>query len=121
MGSREERYAQRTSSNSLIANKETSQVVVRVESIHDLGICIALATIPLRRGFVDLSGERIKVQPDINARVGECLHARVVVALGIDVVDANRVCANRLHEVGVEGALRGRDERVFGDELVRDT
>jgi len=94
-----------TSSNSLISNEEAAQVVVRVERIHDEGKGIALATIPLRRSLVNLRVERVEIQPDIDASISECLHARVVVALGIDMVHADRVCANRLHEIGIQGAL----------------
>jgi hypothetical protein len=109
-----------TSSNSLISNEEAAQVIVRVERIHDEGKSIALATIPLRRSLVDLRVERVEIQPDIDAGISKCLHARIVVALGINVVHADRVCANCLHEVGIQGALRRGDERVLGDELVRD-
>jgi hypothetical protein len=91
-----------------------------VKRIHNQGKSIALGTIPLRRSLVDLRIKGIEIQPDINARVGKRLHTRIVIALGIDVVDANRVGANRLHELGVEGALRRSDERVIGDKLIRD-
>lgn len=44
-----------------------------------------------------------------------------MVSLGVNVIDANRVCANRLHERGVEATLRCIDERVIWDKLVGDS
>jgi hypothetical protein len=110
-----------TSRNSLVAHEESSQVVVRMERIHDLGELIALSRVPLRSTLVDLRVERIKVQPDIDTSIRKCLHAVVVLALGIDMVHADRVHANRLHEGSIGGALRCGDERVIGNELVRHT
>jgi hypothetical protein len=90
-----------------------------MERIHDLCIRIALLCRPLWRRLGDLRVECVQVNPRVYARVGEGLHAAVVVAGGVDMVDADAVCADSLHKRCVEGALLRRDERVVGNELVR--
>ena len=102
----------------LVAHEEAGQVVVLLELVHDGGEGIALRRVPLGRDLLNLRVEGVQIQPDVDARVGEGAHALGVVLLGINVVDADRVGANGLHESGVEAALCGIDERVIGDELV---
>jgi hypothetical protein len=91
-----------------------------VERIHDLCKRIALRRIPLRSALVDLRIEGIQIQPDVDSGIRKRLHARIVVGLGVDMVHADRVGANRLHERGVGRTLRRCHERVIGDELVCD-
>jgi hypothetical protein len=109
-----------TSRNRFITHEETCQVVVRMECIHNLGKLIALGRVPLRSALVDLRVECIKIQPDVDTSVLECLHTIIMLALGVDMVHADRVDSNRLHERSIGGALRRSDERVIRDQLVRD-
>lgn len=44
-----------------------------------------------------------------------------MVTIGVDVVDADRVCAQLLHESSVAFALGGVNERVIGNKLVCDS
>lgn len=81
--------------------------------------CVRIASVSSY--LLDLRVEGIKIQPDIYAGGSEGLHAAVVVGGGIDVVNAYRIGANRLHELRVELALRVVNERVVGDELVCDS
>lgn len=70
--------------------------------------------------LVDGRVERVQVQEEVDALVGEGLHASVVVGLGVHVVDADGVGAQLAHEGRIAFALRDVDEGIFGDELVRD-
>lgn len=103
-----------------VAHEEAGQVVVLLELVHDGGKGIALRLVPLGRILLDLRVERVQVQPDVDARVGKGAHALGVVLGRVDVVDADRVGADRLHQSSVEAALCCVDERVVGDQLVRN-
>ena len=93
-----------------------------MESVHHLLILLVLRLVPPRscypRAF-DIAAKRIEVEPDVDARVVEGLHALVVVGGRVDVVDADAVGAEGFHEGGVELALGG-GERVVVGELVGD-
>jgi hypothetical protein len=110
----------RTSSDGLITHEESGQVVIRMERIHNLGKCIALRRVPLWRRLVDLRIKRIKIHPGIDTGISKRLHAGIVVGGGVNMVDADRVHANGLHERSVEGALRCGHERISRDKLVGD-
>ena len=70
--------------------------------------------------LVDGRVERVQVQEEVDSFIGKCLHASVVIGLWVHVVDADRVGAQLAHESRIALALRDVDQRVFGDELVRD-
>ena len=44
-----------------------------------------------------------------------------MIRIWINMIHANRIGADSLHERSVETALRSVDQWVVGDELVRDT
>lgn len=91
-----------------------------MERVHDGSKAVTLSLVPLRVRLLNLSVEGVQIQPDVDTGIGEGLHAVIVVGRGINVVDANGVGANRLHEVRVELALLVVNERVVGNELVSD-
>ena len=102
-------------SENLIADEEAAQIFVLVEDIHDGLVSLVLALVPLRLRharslYVRIEG--VQVEPDVDAGVGEGFHAAIVVGARIDVVDADRVGAEGLHQVGIAGALVVVDERV---------
>jgi hypothetical protein len=94
-----------------------------VEDIHDSLVSLELALVPLRLRHarsLDVRIESVQIEPNVDAGVGEGLHAAVVVSAGIDVVDADGVGSEGLHQVGIAGALVVVDERVVRQELVGD-
>lgn len=83
-------------SEDLVANEESAQIVVLVEDIHDSLVSLVLALVPLRLSHarsLNVRIEGVQVEPDVDAGVGEGLHAAIVVGAGIDVVDADGVGA----------------------------
>ena len=104
----------------LVADEEAGDVVVALEGVHDLLVGRVLRLVPLRVGGDDVGGEGVEVDPGVDAGVGEGGHAAVVVGAGVDVVDADGVGAQGLHEAGVELALLRLRQRVIVGELVRD-
>lgn len=130
------------SSNVLISNENTQQVVVLLEGIQDLGISVELCLIPVvirlynwsdntiqktgkteknelaHRNNVSIKG--IQVSKDVNAGVVKRLHAAIMVRRGVDVVHANGVCSELGHELGIALALVSVNERILGPELVRN-
>lgn len=70
---------------------------------------------------VNLGGEGVEVDEEIDAIISESAHAVAVVSIGIDMVYTDSVCAKRLHEGRVERTLSAVNERVIGGELVGDT
>lgn len=111
-------------SEDLVANEESAQIVVLVEDIHDSLVSLVLALVPLRLSHarsLNVRIEGVQVEPDVDAGVGEGLHAAIVIGVGIDVVDADGVGAEGLHQIGIAGALVVVDERVIREKLVGDT
>jgi hypothetical protein len=92
-----------------------------MERVHDSSKRISLRNIPLRTFLVDLRIERVEIQPQVDASVGERLHAVFVIGGWINVVNTDAVCANGLHESSVGGALVIVNEGVVWDELVGDS
>ena len=110
-------------SQDLIADEEAAQVVILVEDVHDSLVSLVLALIPLRLRHarsLDVGIEGVQVEPDVDTGVSESLHAAIMVRTRIDVVDANGVGAQGLHQVGIAGTLVVVDERVVRQELVSD-
>jgi hypothetical protein len=70
--------------------------------------------------LIYLSIKIIEVDEGIDSCSVKDLHAGRVVGGCIDMVDANCVGPYRLHEGGVQGALRAIDQRVVWNELVGD-
>ena len=81
---------------------------------------LVLRLVPVQIGHLDLGIESVQVDQGVDAGVLECAHAAVVVAGGLDVVDADRVGAEVGHQLGVAAALLRVDERVVLVELVRN-
>lgn len=107
----------------LVADKESAQVVVVVEDIHDALVSLVLRFIPLRLRHarsLDVRVESVKVEPDVDSGVSERVHAVVMLSFGVDVVYADRIGTEGLHEVGIALALVAVDERVVWEELVGD-
>lgn len=110
-------------SEDLIANEETGQVVVLVKNIHDGLVSLVLALVPLRLSHarsLNVRVEGVQVEPDIDAGVGEGLHAAIVVHARINMIDADGISAEGLHQVGIAGALVVVDERIVRQKLVGD-
>jgi hypothetical protein len=94
-----------------------------VEDIHDSLVSLELAHIPLRLRHarsLDVRVEGVQVEPDVDAGVGESLHAAIVVSARIDVVNTDGVGSEGLHQDGIAGALVIVDERVVRQQLVGD-
>lgn len=92
-----------------------------MEGVHDFLVSLILSLVPLRRGHsrsLDVGVESVQVKPDVDASVGESLHAVVVLGQRINVVHADRVGTEGLHQVCVERALGVVDEWVLRQELV---
>ena len=70
--------------------------------------------------LLDLGGESIEVDKQIDPCVREGRHASFVVGRGIHVVHTNGVGAQLGHASDVALALRGVDERIVGSELIGD-
>jgi hypothetical protein len=70
---------------------------------------------------VNLSVKSIQVQQQIYAHICESRHASVVVSLGVDVIHADRVRCQVLHQRSIALALGGIGERVGLGELIRDS
>ena len=68
--------------------------------------------------LLNLCSKGIQVNEHVDTAVGKRLHTAVMRSIWVDVVDTNRVCAERLHESRVACALRGIDEWIVGNELV---
>lgn len=60
----------------------------------------------------DVGVKGVEVDHQVDAGLVKDLHAFRVVGLGVHVVDAQRVCAERLHQRGISSALLAVDERV---------
>jgi hypothetical protein len=91
-----------------------------MERVHDSGEAVELSLVPLWLVLCDLGIERVQVQPDVNARIGESLHTVIVILGGVYVIHAYRIGPNLFHEGRIEAALSVVDERVIGNKLVRD-
>lgn len=70
--------------------------------------------------LVDGGGEGVHVHEQVDARVSEGVHAIAVVSARVDVVDTDRVRAEGLHQVRIEGALSAIEKRVVGSQLIGD-
>jgi hypothetical protein len=111
-------------SQNFIADKEPAKIVVLVEDIHYSLESLELGRVPLRLSHTwSIYGgvESVQVEPDVDTSVGEGLHAGVVVGFWVNVVNADGVGAQGLHQVGIEGALGVVDERIIWQELVGNT
>lgn len=102
----------------LVSNEETSDVVIALESIHDLLVCRVLTLCPCRRRCDDVCGEGVQIDPSVDSCVGERAHAAVVVGRRVYVVHADGVGAEGLHEGGIELTLVGVRKRVVIGQLV---
>ncbi len=82
-----------------VADEEARYVGVLGHGVDDALEELEEVDIPLRVGAVDGDGGVAQVSNDIDARVGEHLHAIIVVAGGVDAVCTNEVGVER-HQVG---------------------
>ena len=92
-----------------------------MEGVHDFLVSLVLGLVPLGCGHarsLDVRVEGVQVKPDVDAGVGECLHAVVMFGLRINVVNADGVGTKSLHQICVECALGVVDKWVLGQELV---
>lgn len=107
--------------NNFISNPETTQVVILLELVHDLGKCRELFFGPHRGGLDDGGIEGIEIEPDVDSCIAESGHAAIVIGSWVDVVDADGVGTDGLHGLGVELTLVGVDERIVRGTLVCNT
>lgn len=70
---------------------------------------------------VDISCEIVEIHQDVDAGIGKCCHAAIVVGLGVNVVDTDGIGAQCLHCLRIECALCGIHQWVMGDQLICDT
>jgi hypothetical protein len=68
----------------------------------------------------DVGVKGVQVNHEVDASVGKGLHAAVVVCVGVDMINTQRVGAELFHETRISLALLGVNERVFRSKLVRD-
>lgn len=68
--------------------------------------------------LLNLGGEGIEIDEQIDPCVRESRHAALVVGSGIDVIHTNSICAQLGHANDIALALGGIDERVVGGELI---
>lgn len=92
--------------NDLVANEESSNIVVLLKFVHDQFVGIELRFRPHRVCVYDLGGKSVQVHEEVDSRVGKCLHAAAMVAI-YDVVDSDGVGSECFHELGVKLALVG--------------
>jgi hypothetical protein len=62
----------------------------------------------------------IKINGQVDTCICECLHASVVILGSIDVIDAERVGAELLHQGGITLTLLGINQRILRPKLVRN-
>jgi hypothetical protein len=108
-------------SQNFVANEKSAKIVVVVEGIHDFLVSLVLSLVPLRCGHarsLDVRVESVQIKPDVDTGVGKSLHAVVVLGLRINMVNADGVGTESLHQVRVEGALGVVDKWVLWQELV---
>jgi hypothetical protein len=108
-------------SQNLVANEKSTKIVVVVERIHNFLVSLVLSLVPLRCGHprsLDVGVESVQVKPDVDTGVGKSLHTVVVLGLRINMVNADGVCTESLHQVCVERALGVVDKWVLWQELV---
>lgn len=65
--------------------------------------------------------EGVEVNQQIDAGISKSVHATVMVGTCIDVIDAQGVCAELLHELDIALALLCVDKRVIRAKLVSNT
>jgi len=70
----------------LVGDEESCEIVVAGESIDDGCECLVLRIRPLRIRLLDLSGECIDVEEQINPCIRERLHTSIVIPRGINMV-----------------------------------
>ncbi len=61
----------------------------------------------------------VEVYGDVDSRLVKGVHTAIVVGLGINMIDADAVDAELLHELDVSGALVRVDEGILGSQLIR--
>jgi len=107
-----------------VAHEKASRVVVLGEGIHDCGEILKLGLIPLwgvlqvqlsvrvshlahhRFTYLrNLCSEGIHINEQVDSSILKSRHASVVVAASVNVVYANGIGAELLHECGIELAL----------------
>ena len=64
--------------------------------------------------------EVVQVNEQINANIGECLHAPLMIAIGVNVVNANGIGTKILHLFGVSCTLFSINEGIVRNELIRN-
>lgn len=94
-----------------------------MEGIHDGGESIVLKRIPPRRlrMWQDISVKGIQIEENVDSGFIESSHAGVMVGARIDVIDADGIGAERLHEVGIALALVTLGEGIVVGELICDS
>lgn len=65
--------------------------------------------------------EVVKIHKQIDAHVLKCLHTTLVIAIGVNVVYTNRICAEILHLFGIARALLCIDQWVVGNKLISNS
>jgi hypothetical protein len=121
----------------LVAHEESQDVVVAVECVHNASEAIELVLAPALVGLGELAGsagrshdathgsdvgiKSVQVDEEVDASISECLHAAIMVGIGIDMIHAQGVGAELLHQLDISLALLRVDERILWAELIRDT
>jgi len=124
------------SGEDFVANEETCSVVKLLELIHDGCKVVVLCLVPgwvalhlVSRGlfvvktfcisyWVDLGGESVEIDEEVDTGVGKGAHTALVVSLWVDMVYTNGIRSKLLHELSIETALVVVDERIGRSQLV---
>ena len=119
-----------------VANEETGSVVELLELVHDGCKVVVLSLVPgwvalysVSRGllvakhfcisyWVNLSGESVEIDKEVDTSVGKGAHTALVVSLWVDMVYTNGIRSKLLHELSIETALVVVDERIGRSQLV---
>lgn len=70
----------------LVSDEESGDVIIAGKGIYNGFEVGVLSPCPCGIRLLNLGGERIDVEEQVDASIGECLHAAIMVARGIDMV-----------------------------------
>jgi len=71
--------------------------------------------------LLDLSVKSIHIHKEVDASIGESVHAVAMISSSVNMVDANGVGSQSLHQRRVESALRSVEKGIIGSQLISNT
>ena len=112
--------------SNFIASKEAESVVVTGHGVNDTGVAVVQGELPGRITAVDGDACVGEISNNVDASVGEKLHAIIVIGCRVNVVGTNDVGAQLLHvgDVALAGGLGtqgvGSGALCFGELVLND-